>query len=157
MRWYTRLIPALLFVIFVFSALFLLSLLVPDAHADGTFYQWMNTSTGTLEFSDSIKAIPAAYKDSAKTRTWGELAASQAKHMTAMQISSAEFAKTIHVPQIAGDESNPNRRNQCDSPATIVSERVQEGEYNRTMYRMVDGCGRTSTFTPSSPHVLMPR
>lgn len=149
-----RSIPALI----LLSILLLLAWATPSPAAEGEFYQWTNTESGALEFADSVKSIPAAYRASAKTRTWEELANGQAKRMTPMQITAEEYAQSVYLPGLVAEpEVNPNQLNDCTGPVTIHSERVQVDDHNRTMYHTVDECGRTSTYTPNQPRMLIER
>jgi len=148
---------ALLFVI----ALAVLNLLTAPAHSEetaqaGSFYQWTDIN-GDFAASDSLKSVPASYRESARLRTFAEVREATQAQVTPM--SEPAFVRIPTLRPFAGVDPMPllapthTGREECDQPIRVESRRVQQGSYNRTLYFVTNGCGEVVSVTPQTPWV----
>jgi hypothetical protein len=104
-------------------------------------------SDGTISFTDDVKRIPAAYKDvSEKVVLEGEF-----KNFDSLTIVTVTPEIVIPVVEV------PNTAETCNGFVTVTSERRQFGDFNRTVYSVLDECGNLVSETFSQPEVRIDR
>jgi hypothetical protein len=123
----------------------------------GDFYQWTNED-GSISFTDDAKRIPARYKASATERDFAGIAE---KRITPHSISENAEALAARLQGLRETNSapavNPNQLPDCSGPVTVVRERRQVGEYNRTFYVATDECGNVVYDSPVPVRLRMER
>lgn len=140
-------------VLFGFSVL----LVLPAKSAD--FYQWVS-ETGSLEFTDDIKMIPAKYADRIQERSWSELREKTNQKFTPVEVpyrtvvASAPIEADISEPVLEANAEEA--RAVCQKPIrNLPSYYRQVGDYTRTVYPRTDSCGRVVSETDSTAVVLI--
>ena len=139
----------------------LLSLASEPAHSEetaraGSFYQWTDIN-GNFAASDSLKSVPASYRESARLRTFAEVREATQAQVT--PIAEPAFVRIPTLRPFAGVDPMPllapahTGREECDQPIRVESRRVQQGSYNRTLYFVTNSCGEVVSVTPQTPWV----
>jgi len=133
-----------------------------DGKDKGSFYQWTNPTSGSVEFTDNVKRIPESFQAAAVKRSFEDVAKNVAITPTSMSAEDYYAAVSRGLERyraIAATRTpvNPNSLNDCTGPAVVTSQRMQQGDYNRRIYFVTDECGRTSTVSPYAPVVQINR
>jgi len=115
-----------------------------------SFYQWTEKN-GTIGATDEGKHVPAQYRGVVVMRSFAEL------EKTAHQsyVNTAERTKADEVRIIITDPEVPSTT--CPGKVSVITERRQVGEYNRTFYTVTDECGVVVYDSPVSPRLQMIR
>lgn len=145
-------LSALMVGLFLFSA--------PKISAAADFYQWVS-ETGSLEFTDDAKLIPAKYADKVKERTWAELTEKTDDRFTPITVP---YKPVVASAPIEADvskyvlEANAEEEAaKCQQPIRwLPASYRQVGDYMRPVYAYTDNCGRVSTEADFSPRINMP-
>jgi hypothetical protein len=128
-------------------AVALILMMASTAYA-GDIFRYVD-SDGTVSFTDSVKRIPAAYKDVAE-----KVVLEGAFKDT---VTFVTVTPEIRIPVV----EVPTTIETCDGFVTVTSERRQFSDglsdYNRTVYSVHDECGNLVSETFSQPEVRIDR
>jgi hypothetical protein len=121
------------------------------------FYQW-TTEDGVVSVTDDAKHIPARYRATAVERSFEGIAAKRFTPESTTTGSEALSARLQGLREAnAAPVVNPNQLNDCTGPVTVITERRQVGEYNRTYFVATDECGRVVYDSPVPVRLRMER
>jgi hypothetical protein len=131
----------------------LILMLATAAHA-GEIFRYV-TSDGTVSFTDDVKRIPAAYKDVAETVVLeGEF--KEFGRLSVITVDPTDLTSLV-ATKLVNRDFHRAFVSTCDGHISVTSERVQFGDFNRTVYYVYDECGKLVSTTFSQPEVYIGR